>query len=168
MSHKEISVIALGANLDSPWGSPDQTIELAIQSLLEIPSAHLIARSRLYKSAAIGVPDQVDYFNAVGLLEVQIPPLQLLDQLLAIETHYGRVRDGERWGARTLDLDMVAYGQQVIDEKRLQVPHPEAFHRCFVLAPLAEVAPKLVLTGYGVVEELLKKCDTGVACPFEG
>lgn len=159
MNRKEICAIALGANL----GSPEQTLESAIQSLAETTAVHLIVRSALYQSQAVGPSAQPDYINAVALFEVGLEPLALLDVLLALEVKHGRVRGGERWGARMLDLDLITYGDRTIHHDRLIVPHPHAHHRCFVLQPLAEIAPGFEIPGHGEVSTLLENCDTGPA-----
>ena len=164
--NNETVVVALGANLVSRVGVPQQTVRHAIQTIGALPSVQPVCQSQLYGSAAVGPAGQDDYINAVLMLKTNLSPLQLLDTLLRVETDYGRIRDGTRWGPRVLDLDMIAYGNRSIHHERLQVPHPHAYHRCFVLAPLAEIAPQLVLPGYGKVSDLLKQCDTGDVYPL--
>jgi 2-amino-4-hydroxy-6-hydroxymethyldihydropteridine diphosphokinase len=131
--------IGLGSNLENPRAQ----VETALRELDQLPESRLIAASSLYQSRPIG-PPQPDYINAVAVLDTALAPLALLDQLQALEQRHERVRL-ERWGPRTLDLDLLLYGDRVIDEPRLQVPHPELTKRNFVLYPLAELAPELTL-----------------------
>ncbi len=152
-----LAAIALGANL----GNPCAAIQSAINALGRKDNIHLLVRSSLYSSAAVGPAGQPDYINAAIMAEVSLSPLSLLDCLQKLELHYGRTRDVKHWGPRELDLDLITYGDEIIHNARLVVPHPEAYHRCFVLAPLAEIAPHLVLPGCGMVATLLAKCDTG-------
>lgn len=151
-----LSAIALGANL----GDPIAAFAQAVKQITALPATHLIAHSSFYQSAALG-PRQADYINTAILVKTGLPALQLLQSLQAIEDNLGRRRDGVRWGPRPIDLDIITYGQSVINEPTLVIPHPEAYHRCFVLAPLVEICPQLVLPGYGVVTELLASCDSG-------
>lgn len=152
-----LSAIALGANL----GNPVATIQSAVNALTQEDGIDVLACSGLYRSAAIGPVRQRDYVNAAVTAEVTLPPLLLLNRLQMLERRYGRTHYTERWGPRTLDLDLITYADQIIENSRLVVPHPEAHHRCFVLAPLAEIEPHLLLPGYGEVVALLVRCDTG-------
>ena len=123
----------------------------------------LAAVSSLYLSDPLGPPDQPRYNNAVAALDTSLSPLKLLDALQAIEQAHGRERKAERWGPRTLDLDILLFGDRQIDEPRLTVPHYHLHARAFVLYPLAELAPKdLRLADGRELSELL------VACPFTG
>ncbi|MDQ2077670.1 2-amino-4-hydroxy-6-hydroxymethyldihydropteridine diphosphokinase [Marinimicrobium sp. ABcell2] len=131
--------IGLGSNLDDPR----HQVETALQELGQLPNTRLIAASALYQSRPIG-PPQPDFVNAVAALDTTLPPLALLDQLQTLEQRHQRVRR-EHWGPRTLDLDLLLYGDSIIDQPRLQVPHPELSKRNFVLYPLAELAPDLTL-----------------------
>lgn len=133
--------VGIGSNLDDPR----EQMRHAVAALAKVPGTTLCEVSALYSSAAVGPPGQPDYLNAVARLRTQLDPEALLDELQAIENARGRVRDGPRWGPRTLDLDVLLYGNEVIDSPRLQVPHPEMAKRSFVLYPLAEIAPELVL-----------------------
>jgi 2-amino-4-hydroxy-6-hydroxymethyldihydropteridine diphosphokinase len=112
----------------------------------------------------LGAPGQPDYVNAVALLETRLSPLELLDQLQHIEQQQGRIRNGVRWGPRTLDLDLLLYGGQRLLDERLCVPHPQLHQRAFVLVPLADIAEgDLPIPGAGRLEELLRRCDlTGI------
>ena len=126
--------IALGSNL----GDSLATLEAALLALDEHADIALVSHSSWYKTRPIG-PPQPDYLNACALLQTPLEPLPLLEQLLAIESRFGRVR-GERWGPRSLDLDILLYANQRIDTERLQIPHPRMRERAFVLVPLAEIA----------------------------
>jgi 2-amino-4-hydroxy-6-hydroxymethyldihydropteridine diphosphokinase len=148
--------IGLGSNLDSP----EQQLKRAIAALQRIPESRLTAISRLYSSKPMGPADQPDYLNAVAMFDTCLEPLALLDALQAIETAQGRVRSGERWGARTLDLDLLLYGAEVINLPRLQVPHPGITLRNFVLKPLFELAPELTLPGGVTLREALAALDS--------
>ena len=132
-----LAYVALGANL----GEPLLTLRRAAASLTELGEVQGV--SRLYRTAPVGgPPGQPDYLNAVVALETALGPLTLLDGLQAIEAAAGRTRT-VRWEARTLDLDLLLYGEMVLDQDRLKVPHPLAWERGFVLAPLADLAPGL-------------------------
>lgn len=143
--------VGLGANL----GDPVVTLHEAIRELDGLPSTRMVRASQLYRSAAWGVTEQPDFINAVALLETSLDARTLLDAMLVIERSHGRDRDVEtRWGPRTLDLDLLLYGDAVIDEPGLRVPHPHLHERAFVLLPLAEIAPDAMIPGQGVVREL--------------
>ncbi|NNN45888.1 MULTISPECIES: 2-amino-4-hydroxy-6-hydroxymethyldihydropteridine diphosphokinase [Vibrio] len=131
--------IAVGSNL----GDPVKQAKQAIEALKKLPQSQFIAASSLYSSTPMGPQDQPDYINAVVAIDTQLSPLELLDCTQAIEQQQGRVRKTERWGPRTLDLDIILYGQQVIDSERLTVPHYGMNVREFVLYPLYEIAPNL-------------------------
>lgn len=142
------AAIGLGANL----GDAAATLREAIAALARLPATELLRTSRLYRTPAWGRTEQPDFINAVALVETALPPRELLDALLVVERSFGRVRlDGERWGPRTLDLDLLLYGDQVIDEPGLRVPHPHLHERAFALLPLAEIAPDAVIPGIGAV-----------------
>lgn len=145
--------IGLGGNLDSPR---DQ-VERAFVELGQIPNTKLIAQSPLYRSAPVGPGEQPDYVNAAALLETSLSPLELLDALQSIEQAHQRVRI-ERWGPRTLDLDILLIGQQTITSERLTVPHPYLTQRNFVLYPLADIAPDLVLPDGTSLRQLIASC----------
>jgi 2-amino-4-hydroxy-6-hydroxymethyldihydropteridine diphosphokinase len=130
----ELVAIALGSNL----GASRTTLDEALEALSRNEGVRVIRRSSWYRSAPIG-PVQPDYVNGCALLEVSLAPEALLDVLQATENRFGRVR-AERWGPRTLDLDLILYGAQRIATERLEVPHPRMAERAFVLLPLAEIA----------------------------
>lgn len=129
--------IGLGSNLECP----ERQVASAIRTLSALPNSKLLASSRLYRTAPVGLTDQPDYINAVVRLETRLEPRALLDALQAIERAHGRRRDGTRWGPRTLDLDILLYGDERLDTPGLTIPHPELANRAFVLVPLSEIAP---------------------------
>lgn len=150
--------IGLGSNLSEPLGQ----LRGALAALAHLPHTHLAQHSSFYSSDPLGPADQPRYVNAVAALDTDLEPLQLLDALQAIELDQGRERKAERWGPRTLDLDILAFGQRLLNEPRLQVPHYHMHERPFVLYPLAELAPQLTLADGRRLPDLL------LACPFEG
>ncbi len=149
--------IGLGANLNNP----KQQIEVAFKALANLPNTQLLLRSSLYQSAPMGPQDQDDYINAVAKIETSLTPIDLLDQLQSIEKTQGRVRKAERWGPRTLDLDLLLFGDQAIQCERLTIPHYGLRQRAFVLLPLQEIAPELKLPDgtsiNSIVEELTEQ-----------
>lgn len=154
MAETVTACVALGSNLDDPRAQ----VEHGFAALVALPRTTLRARSRLYRTPPWGVVDQPDFINAVARLETALAPRELLDALLAIEARAGRVR-GARNGPRVLDLDLLLYGDRVIDEPHLVVPHPRLHERTFVLLPLADVAPDLEVPGRGRVADLLSRLD---------
>ncbi len=137
----EICYIGLGSNLDSPINQ----IQQAIYTLSNSTQIKLFKKSSLYKSPPMGSQDQNDYINAVVAIKTCLSPIVLLDKLQSIELTQGRIRKEERWSARTLDLDLLLYGNQIIESDRLTVPHYGLTERVFVLYPLSEIAPHLTL-----------------------
>lgn len=143
--------VGLGGNL----GDARAHIDRACGALAALPGTTLAARSRDYRSPAWGPVVQPDYINAVAALDTMLGPLELLDALLAIERDAGRDRvSGLRWGPRTLDLDLLLHGDTVLDAPGLHVPHPRLHERAFVVVPLLEVAPQLVIPGHGPLREI--------------
>ena len=134
--------VAFGANL----GEPVETLRAAAVALARRPGVELVAGSPVYRTRPIGPPGQPDYANAVARADTTLAAEALLDVLLAIEAEFGRVRD-VRWGPRTLDLDLIWYGGEERADERLTLPHPRAHEREFVLRPLADLDPDLVLRG---------------------
>ena len=126
--------IALGSNL----GNSEQTIETALTRLAQIEGLRLRVRSQLYKTAPVG-PPQPDYLNACAIYDTTLGAEAVLHTLLATEASFGRIRR-QRWGPRTLDLDLLLYGNQILDTPVLTLPHPRMHERAFVLVPLAEIA----------------------------
>jgi 2-amino-4-hydroxy-6-hydroxymethyldihydropteridine diphosphokinase len=153
--------IGLGANL----GDAPAAVRQALAALADLPRTRLVAASRLYRTPAWGREDQPDFINAAALVETGLAAEPLLDALLGIERRFGRIRlPGERWGPRTLDLDLLLYGERRIGLPRLQVPHPHLHERAFALVPLAEVAPEAMIPGHGTVKSVLAGID---ACGIE-
>jgi 2-amino-4-hydroxy-6-hydroxymethyldihydropteridine diphosphokinase len=145
--------VGLGANL----GEPEPQVRSALRALGQLPSSRLVAASSLYRSAPIGVGEQPDFINAVAQIDTSLSARALLGELLALEARFGRRR--EHPGApRTLDLDLLLYGENIIAEPDLIVPHPRMHGRAFVLAPLAEIAPGTAVPGKGKVAALLAGC----------
>lgn len=137
--------IALGANLDDPRAQ----IERAFHELSSAPQSRLIARSKLYRTEPLGPRDQPEFINAVAGLLTQLTPRALLEALQGIEMAMGRVAPPMRWGPRRIDLDLIVYGDARIDEPHFKVPHPGAPVRNFVLYPLCDIAPTLLIPGHG-------------------
>jgi len=147
--------IGLGANLENPR----QQLLQAIETLSLVPACKCLAISSLYRSKPMGPQNQPDYVNAVMSMETNLSPLELLERLQLIEQQQGRLRGDERWGPRTLDLDILLYGGEVIDELRLKIPHSGLHERSFVLYPLHEIAPTLVIPNRGALKQLLDHCE---------
>jgi 2-amino-4-hydroxy-6-hydroxymethyldihydropteridine diphosphokinase len=133
--------VAVGSNLGEPLGQ----VRAALEALGRMGGSRLIARSPLFRSAPMGPQDQPWYVNAVAGLLTRRDPHQLLDDLQALERASGRKRDGERWGPRVLDLDLLLFGQRIIADERLIIPHPGLTERNFVVYPLVLLAPDLSL-----------------------
>ncbi|MFC4506312.1 MULTISPECIES: 2-amino-4-hydroxy-6-hydroxymethyldihydropteridine diphosphokinase [Streptomyces] len=146
------AVISLGSNL----GNRLETLQGAIDALEDTPGVRIKAVSPVYETQPWGVEpgSQPAYFNAVVLLKTTLPPSSLLERAHAVEEAFHRVRD-ERWGARTLDVDIVAYADVVDDDPQLTLPHPRAHERAFVLAPWHDVEPEAQVPGRGTVADLL-------------
>ncbi|MEO8307888.1 MAG: 2-amino-4-hydroxy-6-hydroxymethyldihydropteridine diphosphokinase [Pseudomonadota bacterium] len=155
--------IGIGSNLDDP----QQQVRGAFQALASLPESLLVARSRLYRTRPFGPVQQGDFINAVAGVLTQMAPEKLLDALRNLETAQGR-RRAERWGPRTLDLDLLVFADRTIKTESLEVPHPGIAQRGFVLAPLADVAPDLLVPGVGRVAQLLHDLpDTGIEAIVE-
>ncbi len=148
--------VALGSNL----GDPVRTIEDAIDAMAALRGSLLTAISSLYRTAPVGLRNQPDFINAVVALDTRLPPRELLDELSTLEARFGRIREpgSVKNAPRTLDLDLLLHGDTVQDDPALTLPHPRMHERAFVLAPLAEIAPELVVPGYGRVADLLAAC----------
>jgi 2-amino-4-hydroxy-6-hydroxymethyldihydropteridine diphosphokinase len=149
----ETVFVALGSNLDQPL---DKVVS-GMAAIATLADTQLLASSSLYQSAAIGPSAQDDYINAVAKIVTALKPLQLLDALQTIEVAHGRKR-GIRWAARSLDLDLLLYGEQQLKHSRLTVPHPEMTQRNFVLLPLQEIAPDLILPSGQTLTTVLSHC----------
>lgn len=148
--------IGLGSNLDNPV----EQINSSLAAMGAHPGIRIQRVSSFYRNPPMGPQDQPDYINGVAEISVDLSAEELLDVLIEIENDHGRVRKGDRWGPRVLDLDILLFGEEYIETGRLIVPHPGIAKRSFVLQPLAEIAPDLVIPGLGAVENLLKKADT--------
>lgn len=131
--------IAIGSNLASPL----EQVNAAIQAIGEIPDSRIMAVSSFYRTPPLGPQDQPDYLNAAVALDTALTPEELLNHTQRIELQQGRVRKAERWGPRTLDLDIMLFGDEVINTERLAVPHYDMKNRGFMLWPLFEIAPDL-------------------------
>lgn len=152
---KIVSFIGIGANL----GDTHANVARALELLADRPGIDVAAVSTLRETDPVGYLDQPRFLNGAVRLETELAPRALLAVLLDVERELGRVRDGPRYGPRTLDLDLLLYGDAVVDEPGLTVPHPRLHERRFALEPLAELAPGLVVPGRGSVEALLSKLD---------
>lgn len=151
--------VGLGSNLQAPV----QQLDKAVNVLRNTPTLTLLSVSAYYHSPAM-LPDenqtpQPDYINAVAGIRTMLTPRKLLETLLVIETKQGRVRNGQRWAPRVLDLDLLLYDDVIIDEPDLQIPHPGLPQRAFVLYPLYDIAPELIIPGQGPLISLLKYSD---------
>ncbi len=150
----ERAYIALGSNL----ATPVEQLHAALRALAALPGSQLAAVSSFYASDPLGPPEQPRYVNAVAALDTELAPLALLDALQAIEREQGRVRKAERWGPRTLDLDILLFGDLQLASERLTLPHYHMHARAFVLYPLAEIAPDLSLPDGRPLRALLADC----------
>jgi 2-amino-4-hydroxy-6-hydroxymethyldihydropteridine diphosphokinase len=146
--------IAIGSNL----GDRERAIEDALRLLEAHAGIDVVAVSAIRETDPVGVVDQPRFLNAAAMLETRLSPQQLLERLLGIERELGRVRV-ERYGPRTIDLDLLVYGDEVVDEPGLRVPHPRLQERRFVLEPLNDLDPGLVVPGLGQVRALLAKLE---------
>ena len=154
--HWRPAFVGIGSNLDAP----EQQVDQAIVALAELPDTILISQSRLYRSSPMGPSDQPDFVNAVVAVLTQAEPQAFLEQMQAIERKQGRKREGERWGPRTLDLDLLAYSGRIINEVDLTVPHPGIAKRNFVLLPWQEIAPNFVVPGLPDVAAMASNIST--------
>jgi 2-amino-4-hydroxy-6-hydroxymethyldihydropteridine diphosphokinase len=145
-----VAFVALGSNIESPR----EQVLSAMDEIDALPGTRVLCRSSLYRTAPVGNPNQPDFINAVVQIETQLNPEELLQALLAIERRHGRER-GEPNAPRTLDLDVLLYGDRKVATPALHLPHPRMHERAFVLQPLAEIAPDLEVPGHGSVRSLL-------------
>jgi 2-amino-4-hydroxy-6-hydroxymethyldihydropteridine diphosphokinase len=148
--------IGVGSNLENPV----QQVQMAKQCLQQLPETDLTGFSSLYASAPMGPQDQPDYVNAVAQLQTMLSANQLLKELQAIEQQQGRVRKQIRWGSRTLDLDILLYGDQQLNSADLVIPHSGIAQRAFVLYPLQEIAPEIDVPGHGPLAGLVSVCPS--------
>lgn len=148
--------IGIGSNLDDP----SARVQAAFGELQRLPATRLAARSSLYGSKPMGPADQPDYVNAVAAVDTCMAAAELLQALAQIEERQGRQRGAARWGPRTLDLDLLLYGDSSIDTPGLTVPHPGMHERDFVIVPLAEIAGNLAIPGRGQLKALASSCQS--------
>ncbi|HJR72070.1 MAG TPA: 2-amino-4-hydroxy-6-hydroxymethyldihydropteridine diphosphokinase [Luteimonas sp.] len=153
-----VAFVGLGGNV----GDAATALRTAFVELDALPGTRLLRASRLYRTPAWGMEDQPDFVNAAAMLETALSAQDLLGRLLAIEREHGRDREtGLRWGPRTLDLDLLLYGDAMLDEPGLRVPHPRLHERAFALVPLAEIAPEAVIPSVGRAADALAKLQAG-------
>lgn len=152
---ERVACIGIGSNLDTPA----LQIDAAVALLDALPGCRIIARSSLYRSAPFGPVEQPDFINAVVALATTLTARGLLQALQHTETALGRKRGSERWGPRVIDLDLLTLADEVVADGDLTVPHPGIAQRNFVLLPLAEVAPDLIIPGLGPVAEIAVNCN---------
>jgi 2-amino-4-hydroxy-6-hydroxymethyldihydropteridine diphosphokinase len=148
--------VALGSNLDAP----ELQVARAFEALARLPQSRLVLRSALYRSAPLGPVEQPDFVNAVAGLLTRLDPVQVLEQLQECEQRLGRAAPVVRWGPRRIDLDLLMQGDVSHHGEQLTLPHPGIAARAFVLVPLADIAPELLVPGIGRVAELLRRVDT--------
>lgn len=146
--------LGLGSNLEQPL----LQLTRALQAIEEIRGVRLVRVSSFYETAPVGLVDQPNFVNAVAEIEAALSPRALLTALLDIEAAHARVRTVKN-GPRTLDLDILLYGDGVFHESNLTIPHPRMHERAFVLVPLAEIRPDAVIPGHGTAAQLLRRCD---------
>ena len=144
--------VALGSNLENPG----MQLQRAVDEIASVPEIELSGCSQLYLSDPVGPEGQPDYCNAVVKIETTLEPIALLNAMQAIENNHGRVRS-VRWGPRTLDLDILLYGDQVIESERLTIPHYQMHVRNFVLCPLADISPELVMPDGSALQSLVEE-----------
>jgi 2-amino-4-hydroxy-6-hydroxymethyldihydropteridine diphosphokinase len=150
--------VAVAIGLGSNLGNSVETLQTAIDALRPLSISGTLVCSSFYRSAPLGFPDQPDFVNAVCRMETSLAADELLQSLLEIERENGRQRSGVANAPRTLDLDLLLYGDRLISVEGLQVPHPRLHERAFVLYPLLEIAPDVVIPGRGPARELLEQC----------
>jgi len=154
--------LALGSNLADPL----HQVRAALDALAALPQTRLLATSSLYRTPPYGPPDQPDYLNAAVLLETTLAPEALLDLTQRIELEQGRVRKDERWGPRTLDLDIMLFGNLTLNTPRLTVPHYDMHNRAFMLVPLFEIAPELIFPNGTSLKSLIATLDSSAIQPW--
>jgi len=151
MKAQTIAYVGLGSNL----AQPVVQVRLALRELGDIKGTRVLASSSLYRSPPMGPPKQPHYINAVAKLETRLSARDLLTEFFEIEQRHGRRRDGAKWGPRSLDLDLLLYGELVSNDPKLTLPHPGITERVFVLTPLLEIDPKILVPGRGPAATLL-------------
>lgn len=149
------AVLSLGSNL----GRRFETLQGALDTLFDAPGLTFVAVSPVYETDPVGGPEQGPYLNAIVIVETSLEPHALLERALSVENAFGRERH-ERWGPRTLDVDLIAVDDQICDDADLTLPHPRAHERAFVLVPWADIDPDAVLPGHGRVADLAARVGT--------
>jgi 2-amino-4-hydroxy-6-hydroxymethyldihydropteridine diphosphokinase len=149
--------VGLGANL----GDRSAMLRAALEQLAAEPGVSLVAVSSVRETDPVGPVDQPRFLNAAAALETELSPRELLDRLLGIERRLGRTREGPRFGPRTIDLDLLLYGEERLDEPGLELPHPRLHERLFALEPLFELDPSLVVPGHGALSEIIAGLQSG-------
>lgn len=149
--------IGLGSNLNNP----KKQLKNAVIALNETSDIKIVGLSSLYESPPVDNSEQPNYLNAVCKIDTNISALELLKICQEIENKQGRIR-GKKWGARTIDLDIILYGMQIVASKELVIPHPEMINRAFVLVPLAQIEPDLKVPILGNIKDLIAKIDTSI------
>ncbi len=163
MNPSTTAFVGLGANL----GDAEASVRAAAARLARLPETGVLALSRLYRTPAWGLEAQPDFVNAVAMLRTGLEPLALLEHLLAVERDFGRDRTREqRWGPRRLDLDLLLFGDRVIDVPGLQLPHPRLHERAFALVPLLELAPDAWIPGRGPARDAASGLDRSNILPL--
>lgn len=163
MTDPAIAFVGLGGNL----GDAAATLRTAMQALDRLQHTRVIRASRLYRTPAWGLQEQADFINGVVMLSTGLAPPALLEALLATERRFGRERDpAQRWGPRTLDLDLLLYGEDMIDAPGLRLPHPHLHERAFALVPLLEIAPDILIPGVGPAQRALDGLETSAIQPL--
>jgi 2-amino-4-hydroxy-6-hydroxymethyldihydropteridine diphosphokinase len=147
--------VGLGSNL----GDREANLRSALDALAAEPGIAVVSVSSFRDTDPVGLEEQPRFINAAAALETELEPRALLERLLAVERRLGRTREGPRFGPRTIDLDLLVYGDERIAERGLEVPHPRLHERRFALEPLAELDPGLVVPGHGRVDALLAALD---------
>jgi 2-amino-4-hydroxy-6-hydroxymethyldihydropteridine diphosphokinase len=154
----------MGSNL----GDRLDYLQGGLDGLFDTPRLVFVAVSPVYETVPVGGPEQPDYLNAVAIGETTLPAQAVLERCHSLEDAFARVRGGERWGPRTLDLDLIVYGDEMSESPGLALPHPRAHERAFVLAPWHDIDPDAELPGYGKVADLLKELGTTGVTRLDG
>lgn len=149
--------VGLGANL----GDRSAMLRAALEQLAAEPGVSLVAVSSVRETDPVGPVDQPRFLNAAAALDTELSPRELLERLLGIERRLGRTREGPRFGPRTIDLDLLLYGEERLDEPGLELPHPRLHERLFALEPLFELDPSLVVPGHGALSEIIAGLQSG-------
>lgn len=159
-----VAFVGLGANL----GDAAATLRSALDALARVPGIRLVRASSLYSTPAWGLEQQPDFVNAAAMIETTLQPHALLEALLRLEREFGRDRDaGLRWGPRTLDLDLLLYAELCLDDAGLTLPHPHLHERAFVLVPLLELDPEVVIPGRGLARDAVSGVSTANIRPLQ-